>query len=128
MIVVKLGLGFCYAVLGRQLVGTVFMVVVLMAVGLGLAYVHAFAPVYVHRDINAMFSGGGLSLFFASVCLLVAQVAGPEQAYLCIFFGVPMAFTVGFFAARRRLDIIGRGHLRQCQSLADVHVWARRRM
>jgi len=72
MIVIKLMLGFCYAVLNQQLVGTVFMAIVLMALGIAQAYVYAFAPVFVQRDINAMYSGGGCVLFYAALCLLIA--------------------------------------------------------
>ena len=114
MIVIKLILGFCYAVLDGQLVGTVFMAIMLMTLGIAQAYFHAAAPAFVHRDVNAMYAGGGCALFCASFCLLIAQLFGPEQAYLCVFVGVPLAFAAGFFATRRRLDQIGRGHLRQC--------------
>jgi len=120
MLIIKLVLGFGYSVLNEQVVGTVFMTILLMLLGLLQVYMYSFHPPFVQRDINAVYAGGGGCLFLASSCLLLAQTIGARDMYMTVFVGIPSFFGTVFFMVRYRLDHIGRGNLHHCQSLADI--------
>jgi len=73
--------------------------------------VYTFRPVFVQRDVNAVYAGGGGAMLFAGLCLLLAQTIGADNVYVAVFVGIPLSFLSVFSLTRRRLDQVSRGGL-----------------
>jgi hypothetical protein len=124
----KIVLVLGYTIAREPLLSSWFVHVLLVGGGIMWLYLGWTAMPYTHAHMNALQGGFASGFLMAAVALILSEALGGEDTSLLVIFGVPMAILLGGGATLGKEYSIASQPLSNCQSLAELHLWARHRV